>query len=115
MALTFLPTTAYSANVLTRNGILHSYSPSYVAHLPTGTFLAPPVTLLPRRKTVVARSHGDTASLVPMPEPFIVGHGLSPLPSVGAGLEPLPPVGASLKTQSAKSILHSLEKRTIQL
>lgn len=115
MALTFLPTTAYSANVLTRNGILHSYSPSYVAHLPTGSFIAPPVTLLPRRKTVVARSKGETASLVPMPEPFIVGHGLSPLPSVGAGLEPLPPVGASLKTQSAKSILHSLEKRTIQL
>ena len=109
--MTFLPTTAYSANILTRNGILHS-SPSYVAHLPTGSFIAPPVTLLPRR-TLVA--HGETASLVPMPEPFVVGHGLSPLPSIGASLEPLPIIGAGLKTQSAKSILHSLEKRTIQL
>ena len=110
--MTFLPTTAYSANILTRNGILHS-SPSYVAHLPTGSFIAPPVTLLPRRRTLVAQ--GETASLVPMPEPFVVGHGISPLPSVGAALEPLPIIGAGLKTQSAKSILHSLEKRTIQL
>lgn len=60
-------------------------------------------------------AHGETASLVPMPEPFVVGHGLSPLPSIGAALEPLPIIGAGLKTQSAKSILHSLEKRTIQL
>ena len=111
--MTLLPTTSYSANILTRNGILHS-SPSYVAHLPTGSFIAPPVTLLPQRRTLV-RSHGETASLVPMPEPFVVGHGISPLPSVGAALEPLPIIGAGLKTQSAKSILHSLEKRTIQL
>lgn len=44
------------------------------------------------------------------------GAGISPLPSFGGGIAPLPPFGgAVVKTKSAKSILHDVKRKTLQL
>lgn len=127
MAISLLPHSPYSPNILTRFGIVgrgRHFNATHLAH--TDHYLSPVFPIPSNRAYLVPPA---VSSLVPLPTihaaggdliplPPGVGAGIDPLPhGIGAGVTPLPPgVGAGLlRTKNAKSILANLEKKTLQL
>lgn len=129
MVLSLLSQSAYPKNILQSESMV-KYPERYISNLPSeysdykrrhpfssGFRKSPSLVVLPSLSAGGLESlpiYGAGISRLPS-----FGAGISPLPSgVGAGIVPLPPHrrgDVNVKTKSAKSILHDLGTKTLQL